>query len=151
MPSRRLPILVACLIAVSVALAIVKAYPQFVKKSFRPLAEPPFERFDIEKASQQPQFSDRFEAYAYWWNEGNKEEEDWVVYGEDGKRRATFFYVPNNPPHMMASEAENANLQNSTLVLGVSINGNERAYPIKFLGFELLNDHISGVPIAVSW
>jgi hypothetical protein len=37
-------------------------------------------------------------------------------------------------------------------VLGVSINGESRAYSIPFLsGREVVNDVVGGVPIAVTW
>jgi len=37
-------------------------------------------------------------------------------------------------------------------VLGVSINGEHRAYPIKLLSrHEIVNDVVGGVPIAVTW
>lgn len=151
MPRVRLRQLLVLLILLVLSLAVLRLYPRFVSKPFRPIGQPRFERFDMETRDELPQFSDRFEAYAHWWHEGNRKEEDWVVYDEQGKRKATFFYVPSDPPVMTAEEAVNANVQSSTLVLGISMNGAQRAYPLKFLGFELLNDHLAGIPIAVSW
>ena len=38
------------------------------------------------------------------------------------------------------------------LVLGVSINGDHRAYSIPYLGTrEIVNDVVGGVPVAVTW
>ena len=38
------------------------------------------------------------------------------------------------------------------LVIGVSVNGQSRAYPIRPLRFrEMVNDELGGVPILVTW
>ena len=37
-------------------------------------------------------------------------------------------------------------------VLGVSINGDHRAYPLNLLSrHEIVNDTVGGVPVAVTW
>ncbi len=45
-----------------------------------------------------------------------------------------------------------ADLADSDVVLGVEINGVARAYPLSILVWhEIVNDHVGGVPIAVTW
>ena len=45
-----------------------------------------------------------------------------------------------------------ANLDSADLVIGVSIAGESRAYPIRPLRFrEMVNDRLGGTPILVTW
>ncbi len=63
------------------------------------------------------------------------------------------FPVFNDPPMLAAGEAESRGIIfPRDPVIGVSIGGRAKAYPISIMGFhELGNDTLSGVPIAVSW
>ena len=55
------------------------------------------------------------------------------------------------PDFVSAGEAE-AWMDDTEQVLGVSINGDHRAYPIRVLSrYEIVNDDVGGVPIAVTW
>ena len=74
------------------------------------------------------------------------------AFGFEGIRRDTF-PVFDNPPMLTAAKAEaNGMVFARDAVIGVSRNGEARAYPISIMGFhELGNDTIGGVPIAVSW
>jgi hypothetical protein len=43
-------------------------------------------------------------------------------------------------------------LEPDDLVMGVSINGDSRAYPIRYLQWrEMVNDEVGGIPILVTW
>ncbi len=56
-----------------------------------------------------------------------------------------------DPRHLPASEAE-AWMERDEQVLGLSINGEHRAYSIKMLSrHEIVNDVVGGVPVAVTW
>ena len=49
-------------------------------------------------------------------------------------------------------EAADAPLQDDDLVMGVTLGGEAKAYPISVLRFrELVNDELAGIPILVSW
>lgn len=63
------------------------------------------------------------------------------------------FPVFNNPRMLSAQEAEEKGLIfPRDAVIGVSHNGEAKAYPISVMGIhELGNDTIGGKPIAVSW
>jgi len=51
-----------------------------------------------------------------------------------------------------AAEAEQAGLDSTTRVLGVSINGDSRAYPIPYMSaHEIVNDEVGGQLIADTW
>jgi len=55
-----------------------------------------------------------------------------------------------NPQFITPAEADRYTADEP--VLGVSINGDSRAYSIPFLsGREIVNDTVGGVPIAVTW
>ncbi len=55
-------------------------------------------------------------------------------------------------PHMIPAGLAGATLQDSDRVLGVFLNGEARAYPIRILNWhELVNDEVGGVPVLVSW
>lgn len=55
-----------------------------------------------------------------------------------------------NPRFITPAEADRYTADEP--VLGVSINGDDRAYSIPFLsGREVVNDTVGGVPIAVTW
>ncbi len=74
------------------------------------------------------------------------------AFGFEGGGRDVF-PVFDNPPMLTAAEAEARGVVfPRDAVIGVSRNGEARAYPISIMGFhELGNDTIGGVPIAVSW
>ena len=56
-----------------------------------------------------------------------------------------------DPKFVTGDEAHEQYSENE-LVLGVSINGDHRAYSIPFLSFrEIVNDVVGGVPVAVTW
>lgn len=63
------------------------------------------------------------------------------------------FPVFGDPPTMSPAEAESEGLvYDRDPVIGVSINGEARAYPVTVLGVhELGNDTVGGVPITVEW
>ncbi len=55
------------------------------------------------------------------------------------------------PKFIAASEAA-TQLRDDDLVIGVSINGEHRAYGVAYLsGHEVVNDTVGGRPIAVTW
>lgn len=57
----------------------------------------------------------------------------------------------HNPEFIDAAEAR-AQMGPSERVLGVSINGDHRAYPLNVLSrHEIVNDTVGGVPAAVTW
>jgi hypothetical protein len=50
------------------------------------------------------------------------------------------------------TEADEFGLDNSTRVLGVSINGDSRAYPVPYMSaHEIVNDEVGGRLIAATW
>ena len=56
-----------------------------------------------------------------------------------------------DPQHVSAVEGD-AQLAADDLVLGVSVDGDHRAYGVAFLsGHEVVNDVIGGKPVAVTW
>jgi hypothetical protein len=56
-----------------------------------------------------------------------------------------------NPKYLTAKEA-NKLLKPDERVLGLSIKGVSRAYPIRIMSWhELVNDEIGGIPYLVSW
>ena len=68
-----------------------------------------------------------------------------TVLGKDG--------IPSidNPSFVGSGEADQQMLSNER-VLGVSINGDHRAYPLNMLSrHEIVNDTVGGVPVAVTW
>jgi len=68
-----------------------------------------------------------------------------TILGKDG--------IPSidNPQFVTQSEADSQMLSNER-VLGVSINGDHRAYSLNMLSrHEIVNDTVGGVPIAVTW
>ena len=68
-----------------------------------------------------------------------------TVLGKDG--------IPSidNPEFVAGGEA-NSQIQANERVLGVSINGDHRAYSLNMLSrHEIVNDTVGGVPIAVTW
>jgi hypothetical protein len=57
--------------------------------------------------------------------------------------------VPVEPP---AVTAEAAGLDDDELVLGVLIEGEAMAYPIRYLAlYEVINDRIAGTPLTPTW
>ena len=68
-----------------------------------------------------------------------------TVLGKDG--------IPSidNPRFLTPEEGDGQMLSNER-VLGVSINGDHRAYPLNLLSrHEIVNDTVGGVPVAVTW
>ncbi len=56
-----------------------------------------------------------------------------------------------DPQFVSGAEAAEQMLD-SERVLGVSINGDHRAYPLNQLSrHEIVNDEVGGVPVAVTW
>ena len=68
-----------------------------------------------------------------------------TILGKDG--------IPSidNPVFLTGQEADNQMLETER-VIGVSINGDHRAYSLNMLSrHEIVNDTVGGVPIAVTW
>ena len=68
-----------------------------------------------------------------------------TVLGKDG--------IPSidNPRFVTGGQADGQMLSNER-VIGVSIDGDHRAYPLNMLSrHEIVNDTVGGVPIAVTW
>ena len=68
-----------------------------------------------------------------------------TILGKDG--------IPSidNPRFLAGEEADNQMLETER-VIGVSINGDHRAYPLNMLSrHEIVNDTVGGVPVAVTW
>ena len=62
--------------------------------------------------------------------------------------------LPEDVPDLMitAAEADAAGIDPTIRVIGVSINGDQRAYPIPFLSaHEIVNDQVGGKLIAATW
>ena len=56
-----------------------------------------------------------------------------------------------DPVFLTAQEAE-INMRDGERVLGVSINGESKAYPLNLLSrHEIVNDTVGGQPVAVTW
>ena len=55
-------------------------------------------------------------------------------------------------PRFISAEAAESQMRDGDLVIGVSINGDARAYPMKMLSeHEIVNDVVGEKPIAVTW
>ena len=68
-----------------------------------------------------------------------------TVLGKDG------IHSIDNPRFVGPGEADQQ-MQSFERVLGVSINGDHRAYPLNMLSrHEIVNDTVGGVPVAVTW
>ena len=79
--------------------------------------------------------------------EGNKERELEIIdiLPKDG--------IPSidNPAFLNANDAA-SQIGQQELVIGVSLNGEHKAYPTAFLSsHEIVNDTIGGVPVAITW
>jgi len=63
------------------------------------------------------------------------------------------FPVFNNPDCVDAASAEQKGfVHNQDPVIGLVINGEAKAYPVRTMGIhELGNDIVGGVPVAVTW
>jgi hypothetical protein len=62
--------------------------------------------------------------------------------------------LPDDVPKILvtAAEADAAGMDPAGRVLGVSINGDSRAYPLPFMSaHEIVNDEVGGKPIAATW
>jgi hypothetical protein len=58
----------------------------------------------------------------------------------------------DNPKFVSSEEASSNFLQGSDLVIGLEINGDVRAYPLKILVWhEIVNDDVGGTPVAVTY
>ena len=58
----------------------------------------------------------------------------------------------DNPKFVSSGEASSNFLQGSDLVIGLEINGDVRAYPLKILVWhEIVNDAVGGTPVAVTY
>lgn len=56
-----------------------------------------------------------------------------------------------NPAYLSAGEADRV-LDSRELVLGFSLGGHSRAYPLRIMSWhELINDTVAGSPVLVSW
>lgn len=94
------------------------------------------------------QFSGRF----VFGEETNREELE-RKYERSSRRAASrdAFPVFHNPELTPASKAEDR-MRDNEWVIGVSINGDHRAYPVEVMGVhELGNDTVGGKPITVCW
>ncbi len=57
--------------------------------------------------------------------------------------------VPVNPPSLTAAEAQ---LEDTDLVLGVVVDGQAMAYPIRFLALhEVINDRVGETALSPTW
>ncbi len=55
-------------------------------------------------------------------------------------------------PEFIPANQAGAQMEPQERVLGVSINGDHRAYPLNLLSrHEIVNDTVGGVPVAVTW
>ena len=55
-------------------------------------------------------------------------------------------------PHFVPPEAVPPEFRDTELVMGMSLNGESKAYPIDILSHhEIVNDVVGGVPVAVTW
>ncbi len=55
-------------------------------------------------------------------------------------------------PQFISGAEASEQMVDSERVLGVSINGDHRAYPLNLLSrHEIVNDKVGGVPVAVTW
>ena len=55
-------------------------------------------------------------------------------------------------PHFIGATAAFPQMAPDERVLGLSINGDHRAYPLNLLSrHEIVNDKVGGVPVAVTW
>ncbi len=55
-------------------------------------------------------------------------------------------------PQFVSREEASAWMRPDELVIGLSINGDSRAYPINLLSrHEIVNDTVGGMPVAVTW
>ena len=68
-----------------------------------------------------------------------------TVLGKDG--------IPSiDSPRFVGPGEADQQMQSFKRVLGVSINGDHRAYPLNMLSrHEIVNDTVGGVPVAVTW
>lgn len=55
-------------------------------------------------------------------------------------------------PHFVPPESVPPEFRDTELVMGMSLNGESKAYPIDILSHhEIVNDVVGGVPVAVTW
>lgn len=86
-------------------------------------------------------------------NNGETAERLTAQYEKDSIRLAGRDWVPPlNFPEMDSAERGDHLLEDNDWVIGISRNGEQKAYPVKVLGVhELANDTVGGDPIAVCW
>ena len=78
---------------------------------------------------------------------------------QDSRRFAIVSVVPKDqikavlePKFLTIEEEAGSQLLDKELVIGLSINGDHRAYPVPFLsGHEIVNDVVGGLPVVVTW
>ena len=78
---------------------------------------------------------------------------------QDSRRFAIVSVVPKDqikavlePKFLTIEEEAGRQLLDKELVIGLSINGDHRAYPVPFLsGHEIVNDVVGGLPVVVTW
>ena len=68
-----------------------------------------------------------------------------TILGKDG--------IPSiDNPRFLHREDADSQMLSTERVIGVSINGDHRAYPLNLLSrHEIVNDTVGGVPVAVTW
>ena len=69
-----------------------------------------------------------------------------------GPMQETEMNVYPVPVDVPAVDADRANLKDDDLVLGVVVNGEAMAYPIRYLAmYEIVDDWVGKTPVAPSW
>ena len=72
-----------------------------------------------------------------------------TVLGKDG---IPAILDPEFDPGFLTAQEAQINMRDGERVLGVSINGESKAYPLNLLSrHEIVNDTVGGQPVAVTW
>ena len=81
-----------------------------------------------------------------------------ATHGGEGRTLEIITLLPKDAipaifdPVFVNAEEANSQLLDEDLVIGVTVNGEHRAYGVAFLsGHEIVNDTLGGRPIAVTW
>jgi hypothetical protein len=81
-----------------------------------------------------------------------------VAHGGEGRTLEIITLLPKDAipaifdPQFVNTEEANSQLRDADLVIGVTVNGEHRAYGVAFLSsHEIVNDTLGGRPIAVTW
>ena len=81
-----------------------------------------------------------------------------VAHGGEGRTLELITLLPKDAiaaifdPEFVTAEEANSQLRDTDLVIGVTVNGEHRAYGVAFLSsHEIVNDTLGGRPIAVTW